>query len=150
MNFKFRASWNVSRNVFTVTKWLTFFSLCTVLTPKSDVELKQLVKCCYREFPEDPVPVKKIFDGTWVLTDSPHNFQYYQVTWLTRNRSYAVELFHGPTFCFKDLGQQVLCRFIAHFVKRPTTLIGMITPLRRIILWENITSFFECNDFQAP
>ena len=44
---------------------------------------------------------------------------------LARNRSYAVELFHGPTFCFKDLGQQVLCRFIAHFVERPTTLIGM-------------------------
>jgi len=70
----------------------------------SDVQLKQLVEDCYAEFPSDPVPVKKLHDDT-----------------------YAVELFHGPTFCFKDLGQQVLCRFIAHFVERPTVLIASTT-----------------------
>ena len=47
--------------------------------------LAKLAVDSYKEFPSDPVPVKELPNGT-----------------------YAVELFHGPTFCFKDLGQQVL------------------------------------------
>lgn len=31
---------------------------------------------------------------------------------------HVAELFHGPTFCFKDLGQQPLVRFLAHFAER--------------------------------
>lgn len=31
---------------------------------------------------------------------------------------FIAELFHGPTFCFKDLGQQLLVRLLAHFSKR--------------------------------
>eukprot|EP00931_Biecheleriopsis_adriatica_P093384 TRINITY_DN6712_c0_g1_i1.p1 TRINITY_DN6712_c0_g1~~TRINITY_DN6712_c0_g1_i1.p1 ORF type:complete len:449 (+),score=87.46 TRINITY_DN6712_c0_g1_i1:3-1349(+) len=31
---------------------------------------------------------------------------------------FIAELFHGPTFCFKDLGQQVLIRLIARFAER--------------------------------
>ena len=30
----------------------------------------------------------------------------------------VAELFHGPTFCFKDLGLQVLVRFLSHFARR--------------------------------
>mmetsp|Transcript_9224 Transcript_9224/g.16255 ORF Transcript_9224/g.16255 Transcript_9224/m.16255 type:complete len:515 (+) Transcript_9224:87-1631(+) len=31
---------------------------------------------------------------------------------------FIAELFHGPTFCFKDLGQQVLVRLLARFAER--------------------------------
>ncbi|CAK9075424.1 unnamed protein product [Durusdinium trenchii] len=31
---------------------------------------------------------------------------------------FIAELFHGPTFCFKDLGQQLLVRLLAHFAER--------------------------------
>ena len=31
---------------------------------------------------------------------------------------FMAELFHGPTFCFKDLGQQLLVRLLAHFARR--------------------------------
>lgn len=31
---------------------------------------------------------------------------------------HVAELFHGPTFCFKDLGQQPLVRLLAHFAER--------------------------------
>ena len=33
----------------------------------------------------------------------------------------------GPTLCFKDLGQQVLVRFLAHFLKSPKCLVASTT-----------------------
>ena len=62
------------------TSILFFFHL-----NRSHEFLAKLAVDSYKEFPSDPVPVKELPNGT-----------------------YAVELFHGPTFCFKDLGQQVL------------------------------------------
>ncbi len=31
---------------------------------------------------------------------------------------WMAELWHGPTYCFKDLGQQVLVRLLQYFVMR--------------------------------
>lgn len=31
---------------------------------------------------------------------------------------FVAELFHGPTYCFKDLGQQLLVRLLARFAER--------------------------------
>ncbi|KAJ1459434.1 tryptophan synthase beta subunit-like PLP-dependent enzyme [Pelagophyceae sp. CCMP2097] len=43
---------------------------------------------------------------------------------------FVAELFHGPTYCFKDLGLQVLIRLLAHFSKKrnqPKTLLVSTT-----------------------
>ena len=34
---------------------------------------------------------------------------------------FVAELFHGPTFCFKDLGQQLLVRLLARFAQQDKT-----------------------------
>ena len=70
----------------------------------SDVDLKSIAYNSYKKFPTNPVPVRKLKNGT-----------------------FPVELFHGPTFCFKDLGQQVLCRFINHFLTKPRVLVASTT-----------------------
>ena len=70
----------------------------------SDRDLRSITADSYKEFPANPVPVQKLKNGT-----------------------FAIELFHGPTFCFKDLGQQVLCRFINHFLTNPRVLVASTT-----------------------
>lgn len=58
-------------------------------------DLSAIVRGCYADFQHDEiVPVRRV------------------------GEVHVVELFHGPTFCFKDLGQQPLCRFLAHFAER--------------------------------
>jgi len=58
-------------------------------------ELRNLVQSCYKGFTcEEIVPVRRI------------------------GGFHVAELFHGPTFCFKDLGQQPLVRMLAHFAKQ--------------------------------
>lgn len=58
-------------------------------------ELRRLVRACYEGFSHpEVVPVRRL-GGLFVA-----------------------ELFHGPTFCFKDLGQQPLVRLLARFAER--------------------------------
>lgn len=58
-------------------------------------DLRQLVHGCYAGFScPEVVPVRRV-GGLFVA-----------------------ELFHGPTFCFKDLGQQPLVRLLARFAER--------------------------------
>jgi len=58
-------------------------------------ELRRLVHCCYEGFScKEIVPVRRV------------------------GGLHVAELFHGPTFCFKDLGQQPLVRMLAHFAKQ--------------------------------
>ena len=62
-------------------------------------ELRSLLAGCYENFlVEDRVRVVGGFEGA--------------------ERLAVAELFHGPTFCFKDLGLQVLVRFLSHFARR--------------------------------
>eukprot|EP00929_Paragymnodinium_shiwhaense_P015452 TRINITY_DN123547_c0_g1_i1.p1 TRINITY_DN123547_c0_g1~~TRINITY_DN123547_c0_g1_i1.p1 ORF type:complete len:504 (+),score=132.67 TRINITY_DN123547_c0_g1_i1:149-1660(+) len=58
-------------------------------------ELKAVIRGCYSGFhSKEIVPVKRV------------------------GGLYVSELFHGPTFCFKDLGQQPLVRLIALFAEK--------------------------------
>lgn len=61
----------------------------------ADAELHRIVQACYKDFTADEiVPVKQL------------------------GGAYISELFHGPTYCFKDLGQQPLIRLLAYFADR--------------------------------
>lgn len=58
-------------------------------------ELTSLLHSCYADFDcEEVVPVRKV------------------------GNIFVAELFHGPTFCFKDLGQQPLVRLLARFAEK--------------------------------
>lgn len=87
----------------TLSAWqkLSYSDLAEVLFSLfvgSEIEphvLRPLLRSCYADFASsEVVPVPKI--GTF----------------------HVAELFHGPTFCFKDLGQQPLVRLLAHFANR--------------------------------
>ena len=80
--------------------WRPFISPTEI----SDADLKSIAHDSYKEFPTNAVPTVKLEENL-----------------------FAAELFHGPTLCFKDLGQQVLIRFLGHFLKSPKTLVASTT-----------------------
>jgi len=62
----------------------------------SDVDLRTILNACYASFPSnDKVKLRKIKEGLFIL-----------------------ELFHGPTLCFKDLGLPFLVQLVAHFAAK--------------------------------
>jgi len=64
----------------------------------SQADLHSIIQGCYEDFAQvEKVPVRRL--GSF----------------------YVAELFHGPTYCFKDLGQQPLIRLLAHFAKKNRT-----------------------------
>lgn len=69
----------------------------------SDTALKKIVLAAYAGFMHDrTVPVTKVEDSK-------------------SNTFYVGELYHGPTFCFKDLGMQIAIRFLDHFARKRET-----------------------------
>ena len=72
----------------------------------TEADLREVVRGSYESFllPEivPVVPLKRLAADAGA--DAPQVF--------------IAELFHGPTFCFKDLGQQLLVRLLAYFAKR--------------------------------
>ena len=77
----------------------------------SEAELEDIVRGSYSSFSHpDIVPIVPLRHT--VATDDAAD--------KSRDAEpvFIAELFHGPTFCFKDLGQQVLVRLLAHFARR--------------------------------
>ena len=67
-------------------------------------ELKQLVDDSYATFRDEAVtPVKRLNDGTYVL-----------------------ELFHGPTFAFKDIALQFLGNLYSYVSRKTNSIIHIL------------------------
>jgi threonine synthase len=71
----------------------------------SDQHLQEICQASFAGFPDPAIPVKPL-----------------------TNNFYVSELFHGPTFCFKDLGMRVVVGLLSHFAtlrkKRITLLVS--------------------------
>jgi threonine synthase len=71
----------------------------------SDTHLQEICQASFAGFPDPSIPVQRLHP----------NF-------------YVAELFHGPTFCFKDLGMRVVVAMLSHFAtlrkKRITLLVS--------------------------
>eukprot|EP00124_Ichthyophonus_hoferi_P004478 Ihof_evm1s499 gene=Ihof_evmTU1s499 len=99
----------------TMNEWskLSFAELATeVLSlyigdeiPRKDLE--DLTRLSYETFSDDlTTPVKKLSDSLYIL-----------------------ELFHGPTFAFKDVALQFLGNLFEYFLERTQKKTGVITPI---------------------
>lgn len=88
----------------------TFASWASLDFPALALELLTL-------FVGDELPPEELAD---VVHGSYVNFSHKDIVPVIRLAEAAVvaELFHGPTYCFKDLGQQLLVRLLARFAER--------------------------------
>ena len=94
-----------------LVRWssLTYIDLATEILslfvteiPKADIH--QICKLSYGGFDEPVVPVVELKSGSL----------------------FVAELFHGPTFCFKDLGLRTLINFIAYFARKRNQRITLL------------------------
>mmetsp|Transcript_26637 Transcript_26637/g.61684 ORF Transcript_26637/g.61684 Transcript_26637/m.61684 type:complete len:415 (-) Transcript_26637:41-1285(-) len=96
----------------TIALWksLAFPALCEELfvrwigdeVPRE--QLRRVFDQCFVDFSEESIiPVRKVGEGC-----------------------YVAELFHGPTFSFKDFGQQMLCKLLDHFAQKRERVVTLL------------------------
>ena len=100
---------HIEREVLTRWSSLTYIDLATEILslfvteiPKADI--RQICKQSYEDFDEPVVPIVE----------------------LKSKSLFVSELFHGPTFCFKDLGLRTLINFIAYFANKRNQHITLL------------------------
>ncbi|CAK0904693.1 unnamed protein product, partial [Prorocentrum cordatum] len=75
-------------------------------------ELAEVARGCYADFAcGDVVPLVRAAGSEGLASPAP-------ALLLEVGDLLVAELFHGPTFCFKDLGQQPLVRLLARFAEK--------------------------------
>ena len=92
------------------------------LSDWSKLDFPSLALEVMKLFVADELPFEDLRD---VVHGSYTSFSHEKIVplvQLTPDRPvFVAELFHGPTFCFKDLGQQLLVRLLARFAQQDKT-----------------------------
>ncbi len=100
----------ISIDLFNEWASLSYVDLATELlslfiTELDKEEIRGICKTAYAGFEEPTVPVME----------------------LKKNKPvFVAELFHGPTFCFKDLGLRILINFMAYFAQKRNQYITLL------------------------
>lgn len=98
-------------NADTLKEWakLSYVDLSTailslLITEMPREDIREICQTSYAGFEEPTVPVVELKPGS----------------------VFVVELFHGPTFCFKDLGLRILINFMACFARKRNQRITLV------------------------
>jgi threonine synthase len=78
--------------------------LSLLITEMTREEIREICRTSYAGFEEPTVPVVELKAGS----------------------VFVAELFHGPTFCFKDLGLRILINFMASFARKRNQRITLL------------------------
>lgn len=100
---------HVEQNVLVTWAAMTYLDLATEILSRfvTDVPKSAIHRICekaYESFDEPILPVVEL---------KPKSI-------------FVAELFHGPTFCFKDLGLRILINFLAYFAQKRNQRISLL------------------------